>query len=277
MTKLGLYLTAFAGFFVITGSACAEPVGAGVRFAGADGPLQGVLYRPAEAGPFPAVIALHGCGGLNLKPGGRELDWAQRLAGAGFTVLFPDSFRSRGLGSQCRVRKRAVRAGKERIADAHSALAYLQTRTDIKAGSITLLGWSNGGATVINSVPRRRRPDGLRYDFAAAIGFYPGCRAAERRKQWDTRIRLLILTGLADDWTPPGPCMALAKRAKAAGDRIEIVLYPGAYHDFDHPDMPLRTRKGRAYSAEGSGLVHQGTDPAARADAIARVMRFLPR
>src|SRR5476651_1272720 len=52
-----------------------------------EGKLSALLYRPDGAGPFPAVIGLHGCGGVN-GPGGtptaRYLDWSQRLIRAGF-------------------------------------------------------------------------------------------------------------------------------------------------------------------------------------------------
>jgi len=237
--------------------------------------LRGALFLPKEQGPHPAVIALHGCGGLAFRTGGREDDWSRRLTGAGYAVLFPDSFGSRGLGSQCGVRDRTVRAGRERIGDFHAALAYLQSRSDIKPAAIALLGWSNGGATVINSVPLRRKPPDLKHDLAAAIAFYPGCRGAVRRRSWDTRVRLLILTGGADDWTPPQSCVELAQKARTAGLPVTIKVYPGAYHNFDHPNMAVRIRKGAAFSGDGSGTVHQGTDHAARADAIARVMHFL--
>ena len=77
--------------------------------------LGGVFYRPAGPGPFPAVIALHGCGGLWREQGMlsmRHADWGERLAAAGFAVLMPDSYGSRGLGSQCGVKDLTVRAGR---------------------------------------------------------------------------------------------------------------------------------------------------------------------
>ena len=38
--------------------------------------------------------------------------------------------------------------------------------------------------------------------------------------------------GAADDWTPPEPCRILGARAG-----VRYIEYPGAYHDFDAPDV----------------------------------------
>ena len=101
--------------------------------------LAGELFKPLGAGPFPAVLALHGCGGLYDRDGSlnpRHADWAERLVREGFAVLLPDSFGSRGIGSQCSLRNRQVRAGRERVTDALVAKAYLERRSDIKPGSV---------------------------------------------------------------------------------------------------------------------------------------------
>src|ERR1700710_826061 len=84
------------------------------------GVLHAQLFRPDGAGPFPTVIALHGCGGLNgqsdqIEP--RYRDWAEQLLKAGNAVLLPDSYGSRELGPQCRVKERRVRARSARVAD----------------------------------------------------------------------------------------------------------------------------------------------------------------
>jgi dienelactone hydrolase len=94
------------------------------------------------------------------------------------------------------------------------------------------------------------------------------------RGNWRTRLPLLILIGEADDWTAAEPCRELAK---AGGSSVSIVVYPGAYHDFDSPNGRLRERRGLAFTADKSGVAHQGIDPKARADAITRVPGFLAR
>jgi dienelactone hydrolase len=59
--------------------------------------------------------------------------------------------------------------------------------------------------------------------------------------------------------------------------RAQIIVYPGAHHDFDRPNSPIRLRTGLAYTADPSGKAHVGTNPAARADALKRVPAWFTR
>ena len=251
--------------------------------AGEDKPLKGILFRPDGPGPFPAVVALHGCGGLTNSSGAigaRHADWGRRLAQSGYLVLFPDSFGSRGLGSQCVVRDRSVRPGRERVADAVFAKIWLQERRDVLAGKISLLGWSNGGSTLLWAIAQSRKPRDDRPDFNAAVAFYPGCRLiaqSAERGDWVGRLPLLLLIGEADTWTPAEPCKQLITAIKSSGREASIVTYPNAMHEFDHPDRKPTRRTGLAFTGDDSGEAIVATDPEARADAIRRVPQFLNR
>ena len=63
-------------------------------------------------------------------------------------------------------------------------------------------------------------------------------------------VPTLILIGELDDWTPARSAATLPKAAttgeyraqKGEGIPIEIIVYPGAYHDFDVPQSPARPR-----------------------------------
>lgn len=251
-----------------------------VRMPAEDVELTAALYRPAGPGPHPAVIALHGCGGLFnslMQPTARHADWGARLAAAGFLVVMPDSFRSRGLGSQCGAVSRSIRAGRERVADVLAAKTWLQARSDVKPNAISLMGWSNGGSTVLAAVRKDRKPADKGPDIARAVAFYPGCRGQTESSSFRSRMPLLILIGEADDWTPAAPCEVLAKEAVSRGEPVEIKLYKDAFHDFDHPNRPLRTRDNLAFTANGSGTATQATNPEARQDALVRVPAFLAR
>jgi dienelactone hydrolase len=236
--------------------------------------LEARLLRPAGDGPFPAVTALHGCGGLYRRGGAevsaRDRDWALRLRDQGYLVLMVDSFSPRGFKEVCKLADRPVRQEAERKGDAAAALAYLRNRADVAAPRIGLIGWSHGGGTALAAMGYPPQAG-----YRAAVIFYPGCGHSSRQADWRPQAPLLLLTGDADDWTPPAACRKLAARHESAG-LLELVIYPGATHDFDAPGRTeMRTLTGIP-SVKG-GEVHMATDPAARADAQARVDDFFRR
>lgn len=263
----------FAGLMAMmamaVGAAAQDSLVKRVTFPAEDGRERLTTYAlwPDAPGRRPAVIAMHGCGGPLARYGGlsaRHLDWGLRLRSAGFVVLFPDSFGSRGFRSLCRVRPRPV-LQRHRVSDAFAARAWLAAQPDVDPKRIALLGWSNGGGTVLRTaIADRQRL------FRLAISFYPGCRALLWRPDRRPKIPVTILIGGADDWTLPGYCIDLSK---AWGTSIKV--YPGAYHSFDTPGSRVRVRRGMAFTPDGSGNVHVGTDPRARAEAIRDVMRIL--
>jgi dienelactone hydrolase len=275
---------ALAATAVLTTVAFTRPAAAAapepVEIALDNGVLKATLFRPDGAGPFPAVIGLHGCEGLLGRNGTvdtRYLDWAEHLTKAGFVVLYPDSYGSRGLGPQCAIRRRTIRTDHERVADANAARRWLQKQAYVTADHVTLLGWATGGISALWTVRRRAAPaKDDTADFRSAVAFYPGCRRLDN-SAWSARVPTLILIGAADDQSSAQVCqrMVAGTRGRSAG--TSIVVYPGTYHDFDHPDRPLQERGGYAFATDASGKIHSGTNPVARADALKRVPQWLAR
>ena len=233
--------------------------------------LTAELLTPAGPGPFPVVVALHGCGGLYSRNGerlnSRHQDWADRLVAAGYAVLLPDSFKARGVTQICTLLDRPV-TPKDRADDTRAALAWIAQQPSLDPKRAVLLGWSHGAMTLLWTLRPGFLDAGVKP--VQAFAFYPGCREIARLTDWKPSLPLTMLVGAADDWTKPAPCLELAARAG-----FRIVEYADAYHDFDAPNMPIRVRKG--LSGLKSGEAHVGTNPIARASAIAEVMGALQR
>ena len=231
------------------------------------GPFTALLFRPKGAGPLPAIVALHGCGGLLTGAGEirtREADWAERLVAAGYVVLLPDSFTARGMREICSGRERKIFPD-DRAEDAAAAAQWLAQQPFVDRRRLGLMGWSHGAMTVLWTVRQGFMRDA---QFKAAIGFYPGCREIAKLPDWHAGVPLTLLLGEVDDWTAPAPCMELAKR-----EGFRVVVYPDAYHGFDTPNSPVRVRKGIGSLKKGEA--HVGTNEAARTASIAEVMRIL--
>jgi dienelactone hydrolase len=242
--------------------------------------LDAYLYRPAGEGRHPAVVFLHGCGGLISRstglPGKRELAWAAELNRSGYVVLMVDSFTPRGVTQMCAPATYNQAVAMKRPHDAYAALYYLQSQPFVRGDRIAAMGWSQGGGTVLWTVPTQSlgRPAALpQGDFRAAVAFYPASCSNQRQiAGWTTTIPLLVMIGAEDVWTPLGPCKIFIDGAIGRGAPIQMQIYPGAYHDFDWPDLPRREMPQFRTSA---GVVPiEATDPAARADALVRVPAF---
>ena len=244
--------------------------------------LDGYFYRPQGSGPHPAVVGLHGCSGMMTTDGGIvpiEFAWAYRLNSEGYAVLLVDSFGPRRQGEMCSIAGFNLAVYRARPKDAYGALAWLQARPDIRADRVAALGWSQGGGTVLMSVgePSLGRPADLtRPDFRAAVAFYPAaCRNDRWGVGWTTKIPLLVLQGEADVWTPAALCKTFIDGAVARGAQAQIVIYPGAYHAFDAPNVSIRELP--KYVTRAGVVPIVGTDPAAREDAMHRVPEFFAR
>ena len=244
--------------------------------------LDGYLFKPDKEGRHPAVVFLHGCGGLLNRWGdveARESDWADRLTERGYVVLMVDSFSPRRQGSMCAPQNFRDEVYLARPKDAYGALRWLQAQSFVRADRVFLMGWSEGGGIVLFAIRKESlgRPKELGAgDFRAAIAFYPAsCRESAHKVAWTSTIPLLVLVGASDNWTPAEPCRALVEGAAARGSPAEMRIYPGAYHDFDWPHMMLRANE--AFRTRAGVVPITGTNPAARADALERVPAFLGR
>lgn len=241
-------------------------------------PLVAYLFEPATQGSHPAVVMLHGCGGAYTRSGAlnaRHRMWGELLASKGYVALMLDSFTSRGVKELC-TQKFTERALKEadRVGDAYAALAFLRARSDVDAMRVGVLGWSHGGGTVLATITR---PPTQGTGFARAVAFYPGCTArAKQPAAFNPYAPLLLLIGESDDWTPAAPCELLGTAVRSRGGPMEIVTYPGTYHDFDNPGI-----KRQRVRTEVPNGVHPGKgvtiapNAEAREDAKRRVLGFL--
>jgi dienelactone hydrolase len=221
--------------------------------------LAGRLQKPAGAGPFPAVVLLHGCAGIQPK---RDHRWAERLVSWGYVTLQVDSFRPRAISSVCTMEgNEAVDMLARRVTDAYDARRYLVGLPFVDGTRIAVMGWSNGAATTLNALYLKRDNP-----FHAAVAMYPSC----RKSLAELNAPLLILIGAKDDWTPAERCVTQMPAGKSNFE-VALQVYPDAYHGFDAIGKPRQV-----WGARGSHH-HLEHNPAAEKDSIVRVKEFLEK
>ena len=223
-------------------------------------PLWGHLDKPAGAGPFPAVVLLHGCNGIRPT----HARWASELTQLGYVTLIVDSLGPRSVFDVCKTPLRDA-SPQVRAFDALGALAYLQGLPFVDGKRVGVVGWSHGGNSALEAVNEVGVAASIAQRFQAAIAFYPYCVSGG-----DFTLPALILLGEADEWGPASECEKLKAQSKSGGASIELVVYPGAFHAFDVPEL----KKGRSVEDLFGKAYWLQYDMAAHLDAAERVKSF---
>ena len=200
-------------------------------------PLQGYLRQTNSPGPSPAVVLLHSCNG-NWK----RLDerWGKRIASWGYVTLTVDSFGPRGLKETCDSGAPVALAfDAYRAAELSGAPALRRSRPRRGAGLFARR------LAVLTSVERGTVERTSPNKFRAAIAFYPPCLAFQGRHDRsdpgpDRRTRRLDAAGECRNMVDGRDDFGISRR-KGDGIPMQLVVYPGAYHAFDAPDLKTGT------------------------------------
>jgi dienelactone hydrolase len=158
----------------------------------------------------------------------------------GVATLMIDYFAGRGLKFMDRYSFPIMNG----TADAYRALALLANHPRIDPNRIAIMGISWGGTPALySSLERFVKLYGAALpiapptrQFAAHIVLYPGCSLRYREGTKTTGKPIRIFHGIADDWTPIGPCRDYVKQLKGAGADVALTELP----------MPTTPTIGRA-------------------------------
>jgi len=194
--------------------------------------LSGDIALPPGAGPFPAIVLLHGCGGYTDR---FRRDWPNYLNKLGYLTFTVDSFGPRGF-RKCNRKLFGIRdtdrGQRDRYLarDAYGALDFLATVPIVDKARIAVMGFSFGAITVNMIASRMLRASGAP-EFRAAIGFYGHC---HRFAAPDDGIPLLLLIGSEDPWFRDDSRGPGCERFAGTG-KVELRVLEGAHHGFDNP------------------------------------------
>jgi dienelactone hydrolase len=211
--------------------------------------IKGYLSKPAGAGPFPAVVYLHGCLGLENF---RREQAATQFNGMGYVSLVVDSLATRGVKDDCMSHLPG------RQSDALGALRYLSTLPFVDPQRVALVGIAQGGTAALEIATAHRfevfeMPESLK--FKAVVAFYPSCGAAGN----ELAIPALVLASGIENWGRAVDCEYWMRRRANRGAPVQIEVYPEAYHAFDNPGLKIATRSyGRwvKYDPDATAKAH---------------------
>src|SRR5712691_9494414 len=195
--------------------------------------IGGALFKPPGAGPFPAVVYMQGCSGIDgplLRAVNKTT--TDHLLAKGVAILIVDPFTPRkesgGVCANLGDREKAIPYFSRGSNDILGALKVLEAMPDIDTKHIFLQGYSYAAIASLFATETKNSANHAK--VAGVIAYYPFCYDGV-----DPSVPVLVLIGEKDDWTPAAKCQAVKGKTN-----FEVVVYPGATHVFNEPSEKPR-------------------------------------
>jgi dienelactone hydrolase len=235
------------------------------------------LMKPEGDGPFPAIVMVHQCAGLN----GAVMANAREAVAQNYVVLMIDSFTQRDVKTVCYGPKNGVNFFRG-VRDALQAAEHLRGLSYVDKNRIAFVGFSWGAMISLMTSSEHYASGALANatPFAATVSFYPGCfhitppngRPPYEVLNADIKRPLLVLMGEDDTETPAGECMSKLEAVKTTGAPVEWHVYPQTTHCWD-----CRALDGRSKTDWRGTHVEYRFSPEATKDGRKRMFEFLAR
>jgi carboxymethylenebutenolidase len=200
---------------------------------GATQAMEATLYKPAGAGPFPAVLVLHTSGGLRPP----DHAYASRLADEGYVCLVPDFFTPYGL-SQANRQQTFTTHAQAIYADFVAAIDMLKKMKEVRADRIGAVGFSNGGYWALLLAARGTVQAGVSYYGAVNGAGTDNSLHALRTAFTPNSSPVLLLHGAMDDTVLPRYAEYLKSALVDAKAPHEFQMYGSAGHSYDRGKQP---------------------------------------
>ena len=190
--------------------------------------IAGAFFKPPGAGPFPGVVFMTGCAGLNSPEEiAMQKTVIDHFLAKGVATFLVDPFTPRnepeGICANLNAKtfaQYATRGGNDVVA----ALKVLKAMPDIDPNRVFLQGYSWGAISSLFAADPKT-PSAHDNKIAGIIAYYPYC-----YDNVEFSSPTLVLIGDKDDWTPAKLCQAVNGKPN-----LEIVVFPGATHAFNMP------------------------------------------
>jgi dienelactone hydrolase len=218
------------------------------------GQLSGDIRLPKGPGPFPFVVVLHGCTGLDpVMPWAN--DTARLFNGHGIGVLLLDSFGPRNVARSCG--EGDYRWAVRRAEDAFSALDYLLERKIAISEKIFVMGRSNGGRATVLAMDARMERHAHR--FAAGFALVPNCTSHETAQYY---APLVVFAAEHDDANPAKACIEMTQQSRKVP--VRTIVFKNTFHGY--------MDKGRPYTFNGWRMA---PNPRATASTLVDIVKLV--
>jgi carboxymethylenebutenolidase len=221
-----------------------------IRITTADGQMRTFIARPDGDGPFPvAVIYMDALGYRDALK-----DIARRYASSGYYTVLPDLYHSHGDDVSFDIeqvmndpegpeRKRLMgfaMATTPKLTERYTEALLEHVGSDpvARSGGKVCLGFCMGAGIVLHTLAT------FSDDFVAGSGIHPGPLVVDGPQSLHLELATVrgeLYFGFAetDDASAPELLAAMEEEAGRHGVSIRIEVYPGTFHGFAVPGMPV--------------------------------------
>lgn len=213
-----------------------------VAYQSGEDEVRAFVATPQTGGVAPAIIVIHEWWGLN--------DWVQqnakKLAKEGYVVLAIDLYRGEVTADPGTAHELMRGLPEDRaLRDVKAAFAYLQSREDVDKSRIGALGWCMGGGYALQAAVHLP-------ELAACVVNY-GRLVTDANLIKQINAPILGIFGGLDRGIPVKDVRAFEKKAKDAGKRVVIEIYPKSGHAF------INENNARGYNAQDAARAWEKT------------------
>lgn len=210
-----------------------------------------IVVGPDDDLPRPAILLLHGCGGLR----DHLPRYAAAARAAGWRAFIIDSYGPRGWSrafTLTAVCTGLALRGYERAGDVLAAIQGVSRRPDVDPARLSLAGWSHGGWAIMEMMSEQPLPGRMGVADPAACDLtgvkavwlaypYVGPFAFNKMKPWRHCPRVLALTAKRDHLTTVSNAERVNAMIRDCGAEVESWIAEGT-HAFDEPtnNGPMR-------------------------------------
>ena len=189
---------------------------------------------PEGAGPFPVLVQMHGCGGVQPM----QHRYAEAACRAGVAVVVLDSLTPRGIGrleAMMTVCTAMRLRGAERACDLTAALEWACAQAWADKSRLAVAGWSHGGWTAMDALADPN-PNPILGDLRLAILVYPyaGLLSKTSRCGWGShQPKVFACLAGRDSIVGTAAPMRAMDRLRADGLDVDLLHLADATHAFD--------------------------------------------
>lgn len=190
-------------------------------------------FSPAVAGKFPAVLLLHGSGGLEQATGDVFRAFARELSSEGYVVLIPHYFETTAHVVGKPFGDKEIPAFVDAV---HDAIEFAVASGVVDSERIGVVGWSLGSYLAFFRAARDTR--------IKAVVSISGSLPLESKSKFPP---ILILQGSKDKGTPTQRLKDFQEKMKADDTPTVSHIYKGVGHNLDLPTWENVSRRSAAF------------------------------